>query len=184
MGGPKRAMSLVLIAAGALVASGAIVALVGLALPSDHVARMSIDLLAPPGEVWSLVSDLAGTARWRPEVQAVDVTEPSADGFARFTERGRHGATPFEVVTQEPTTRQVVRVLDEGLPFGGTWTWDLAPLGDGTRVSITEEGFVRNPLFRVMSRLFFPPTATMEAYLRALATELGEGAEPVVLRAR
>jgi hypothetical protein len=35
-----------------------------------------------------------------------------------------------------------------------------------------------------MSRLFFPPTATMKAYLRALATELGERAEPEVIRAR
>jgi hypothetical protein len=75
-------------------------------------------------------------------------------------------------------------VVDDGLPFGGTWTWELAPAGGGTRLTITEAGFIRNPIFRLMSRLFFPPTGTMEKYLRALAAELGDSAEPRVLRVR
>jgi hypothetical protein len=75
-------------------------------------------------------------------------------------------------------------VVDDGLPFGGTWTRELAPAGGGTRLTITEDGFIRNPIFRVMSRLFFPSTGTINGYLRALATELGDSAEPRVLKVR
>lgn len=74
--------------------------------------------------------------------------------------------------------------MDDGLPFGGTWTWDLAPAGSGTRVAIEEAGFIRNPIFRVMSRLFFKPSSTAEQYLRPLAAVLGDSAVPVVLRER
>ncbi len=174
-----------LLGAGAPVAIALLVLGIGLVLPSDHVARMSVDLRATPDRVWELVSDVAGTARWRPEVEAVDIVETAEDGrVVRFVERSSYGDTPFAVVSRTAPSRQVARVEDEGLPFGGTWTWELASAGSGTRLTITEDGFVRSPFFRVMSRLFFPPTATMDGYLRALSTELGEATEPRVLQAR
>jgi hypothetical protein len=109
---------------------------------------------------------------------------PAVGGRTRFIETTRQGATPFEIVSQEPPTKQVMRVVDDGLPYGGTWTWDLTRAGTGTRLMISEAGFIKNPVFRVVSRTFFPPTRMMTAYLRALAKELEEGAEPTVVRAR
>ena len=172
-----------LIAAGILIGVPLIGWLVGGLLPRDHVAQMAIDLKAPPDLVWALVSDVAGTARWRPDVREVEM-RPPVDGRVRFVEQTRDRPMPFEVLSQEAPARQVIRVVDDGLPFGGTWTWELAPAGGGTRLTITEAGFIRNPIFRVMSRLFFPPTGTINGYLRALATELGDSAEPRVLRVR
>jgi uncharacterized protein YndB with AHSA1/START domain len=176
-------MTWVFIGGGVLIGLPLLATLVGLMLPRDHLAQMSIRLTASPERVWSLVADFSGTARWRPEVTAVEM-EPSADGRVRFVEVSRHGRTPFEVIAQEAPDKQVVRVVDAGLPYGGTWTWALMPTNPGTRVTISEAGFIRNPLFRVMSRLFFPPTATMDRYLHALAKELGETVEPRVVRAR
>lgn len=173
----------VLVGVGVLLGVALIVVIVGSRLPRDHVAQVAIELRAPPDRVWALIADVGGTARWRPEVRGIEM-QAAVAGRTRFVETARQGTTPFEVVSQEPPVRQVIRVVDDGLPFGGTWTWDLAPLDSGTRLTITEAGFIRNPVFRVMSRLFFPPTATMEAYLRALAGELGEGAEPRIVRRR
>ncbi|HXF96890.1 MAG TPA: SRPBCC family protein [Gemmatimonadales bacterium] len=152
---------------------------VGSFLPRDHVARMTISLAAPPERVWALVSDFAGAPRWRSDLQRVEL-QPGPGGAQRFVETTRQGTVTFEVVSQEPPRRQVVRVVDEGQPFGGTWTWEIQPEGSGARLTITEAGFVKNPIFRVMSRLFFPPTAALDRYLRALARELGENAEPRV----
>lgn len=146
-------------------------------LPRDHVARMTIELSTPPDRVWALVSDVGGTARWRSDLRRVELI-PTEGGPVRFVETSKQGDVTFEIVRQEPPRLQVVRVVDEGQPFGGTWTWEIEESGAGTRLTITEAGFVKNTIFRVMSRLFFPPTATIEAYLRALAKELGEGAEP------
>jgi uncharacterized protein YndB with AHSA1/START domain len=176
-------MTWLLIGAGALVGLGLIAVIVGSLLPRDHVSQVAIEVQAPPERVWSLIADVGGTARWRPEVRGVEM-QPAVAGRVRFVETTRQGATPFEVMSQEPPVRQVIRVVDDGLPFGGTWTWEVAPAGGGTRLTITEAGFIRNPVFRVMSRLFFPPTASMEGYLRSLARELGDSAEPRVVRAR
>lgn len=147
------------------------------ALPRDHLARMSIDLKAPPDRVWALVSDVGGTARWRSDIKGVEM-QPVSGSRVRFVEIGENGRIPFEIVSQEPPRRQVVRVVDDDQPFGGTWTWELEAAGSGSRLVITEEGFVKNPLFWVLGKLFFSPAATIEAYLRALAKELGENAEP------
>ena len=176
-------MTWVFIGGGVLIGVPLLATLVGVMLPRDHLAQMSIRLNASPERVWSLVADFNGTARWRPDVTAVEM-EPSVDGRVRFVEVSRHGRTPFEVVAQEAPDKQVVRVVDAGLPYGGTWTWALMPTNPGTQVTISEAGFIRNPLFRVMSRLFFPPTATMDRYLHALARELGEAVEARVIRVR
>jgi uncharacterized protein YndB with AHSA1/START domain len=163
-----------------LIGLALVVAGVGSLLPRDHIAALTITLRTPPDRVWSLLADVGGTARWRPDVSRVDV-DTGPGGALRFVEHSRQGAVPFEVVSQEPPRRQVVRVVDEGLAFGGTWTWALAAEGEGTRLTITEAGFIKNPVFRVMSKLFFPPTATIDAYLRALAKELGETAAPAAI---
>jgi hypothetical protein len=49
------------------------------------------------------------------------------------------------------------------LPFGGTWTYELVEDGATTRVTLTEDGFVKAPLFRGVARLFMKPDATMRA---------------------
>lgn len=150
---------------------------VGSFLPRDHVARMSIELNASSDKIWTLVSDLADTPRWRKDISGVTV-DSAPGGPVRYVEQSSHGKVPFEIVSQDPPKGQVVRVVDDDQPFGGTWTWELIPAGAGTRVIITEAGFIKNPLFRVMSKLVFKPTNTIRSYLQALARELGELAEP------
>ena len=165
------------IALAVIVGVPALAALVGVFLPRDHVARMSVDLIAPPERVWALVSDFEGAARWRAGVTRVQM-RPAEGAPLRFVETSKQGTITFEVVIQEPPRRQVVRVVDDDQPFGGTWTWHIEPDGAGTRLTLVEAGFIKNPLFRVMGALFFPPTATIDAYLRALAKELGESSTP------
>jgi hypothetical protein len=62
-----------------------------------------------------------------------------------------------------------------GLPFGGTWTFEVTPIGDGgSVVRITEDGEVYNPVFRFVSRYFMGYTATIDSYLKALGAKFGE----------
>ena len=153
---------------------------VGMFIPRDHVARMTINLTAPPAQVWALISDFANTPKWRTDVTAV-VMSPQPNGAVRFTESSSQGEIPFEVVSQEPPARQVVRVVDDDQPFGGTWTWELERVPTGTKLTLTEAGFVKNPIFRAIGTLFFSPTDTMDTYLRALAKALGDSALPRII---
>jgi hypothetical protein len=151
---------------------------VGLFVPRDHVVSMTIDFpKADVNQVWKLIADFGSTPKWRPDVTAVSLN-PQPGGRLRFTESGSQEDITFEVIEQS-MGRQVVRIVDDDQPFGGTWTWVVVPnAGGGTTVTITEAGFVKNPIFRTIGAIFFSPTATMETYLRNLAKALGETAEP------
>jgi uncharacterized protein YndB with AHSA1/START domain len=151
---------------------------VGSFLPRDHVVQMTIDFAAPPAQVWALVSDFPGTPKWRHDVTSIRVDPAGSGGPIRFTESTSQGDVPFEVVSQEPPRRQVVRVVDDDQPFGGTWTWVLEPRDTGTRLTITEAGFIKSPIFRTMGVLFFSPADTLNDYMRALSFALGEKSEP------
>ncbi len=60
------------------------------------------------------------------------------------------------------------KILDEELPFGGSWTFEMKENGDEVALTITENGEVYNPVFRFMSRFIFGHYATMDRYLNDL----------------
>ena len=81
----------------------------------------------------------------------------------------------MEVSGEEPPRRLVTRIADEDLPFGGTWTYRLEPDGGGTRVTITEDGEVYNPVFRFVSRFVMGHDATLRTYLDDLEAHMAGG---------
>jgi len=52
-----------------------------------------------------------------------------------------------------------------GAPFGGKWTYEIALVEGGSRVSVTEQGWIANPIFRFMSRVVFGYYGTLDGYL-------------------
>jgi len=144
----------------------------GALLPRGHHAQRSARFAQPPDAVWSVIADPLGAASWRPDVRSVEPV-PAPDGRLRWRELGSDAIT-YELLADEPPRRRVVRIADDDLPFGGTWTYALAADGDGTRLTITEDGEVRNPLFRFLARYVFGHGGTLEAYLRALGGRFGE----------
>ena len=101
--------------------------------------------------------------KWRSDVEGIEVTARTPR--LQWRERGSNGTITYELQENDPPRRLVTRITDRTLPFGGTWTFTLEPSGDGTKLTITENGEVYNPLFRVMSRFVFGHTATIDRYL-------------------
>jgi hypothetical protein len=156
----------------------ALVALVGSRLPRHHVAVRSVRLRQPVQAVWDVIADPLLGASWRGELRSVERL-PDREGRLVWREIGRKGdALTLELVTDEPPRRRVVRIADPSLPFGGTWTYELAPDGDAVRVTITENGEVRNPVFRFLARFVFGHGGTIETYLRLLGARFGEAVVP------
>lgn len=152
--------------------------LVGLLTPRTHMASSSIELRAARGEVWRSISDWRRFPEWIDFVHEVEELR-LPDGRTGFTEHTRMGPMPLVITTSEPEQRLVTEIADARLPFGGTWTWQLAARGDGgTTVTLTEDGCVRPPLFRALSRFVFGHHGMMDRFLRALARKHGERAEP------
>ena len=65
-------------------------------------------------------------------------------------------------------------IADKDIPFGGTWDYRIEQDGTGSRITITENGEVYNPIFRFVSRFVLGHTATLDKYLTALASKVGD----------
>lgn len=140
------------------------VAGIGYLLPVEHVATRGAVVARRPGIVHAVLTDVHAFPAWRSGLTGVDVIEVGK----RWRERSDDGDITFELVESRPPDRLVTRIADDTLPFGGTWTFDLTPDQNGTRVTITENGQVFNPVFRFMSRFIFGHSATIETYLADL----------------
>jgi uncharacterized protein YndB with AHSA1/START domain len=163
----------VLVILSVLVAIVVVVAVIGYLLPAEHTATASRTYDVPPPVVWRMITDVASMPRWRPKLEAVEMLSGRGEPLAWREKWERGDEIPFRE-TERVEQRRVVVVIDsDDLPFGGSWTYQLEPTGDGgTVLTITEDGAVYNPFFRVASRFFFDPTNTMKVYLTDLAAGL------------
>lgn len=169
-----------LIVVGSLVAIVVLMALIGLFFPRGHVASVRVRIARPAPDVWAAIRDFAAWPSWNPDVRSMERL-PDRDGRERWQLSDSTGGFPSLVETSEPPTdarpgRLVTRIDDPDLPFGGTWTWEVAPDGEGagTTVTVTEDGEVTNPVFRFLANTVFGFHGSMEKSLRALAAKFGE----------
>jgi hypothetical protein len=117
---------------------------------------------------------------WRPDVRRIEiVSQPSAP--LAWREHTKQGALTLAMETLEPTRRMVARIADRDLPYGGAWEYVVAPDSADpgrTRVTITERGYVANPVFRFVSRFFIGHYTSLDSYLRALGKRFGGEVAP------
>ncbi len=160
------------------VVAAAIAALyaVGSSIAREHTAARRLVLkTATPDAVWAKIATEANAAAWRKDVKSV----------ARLADRNGHevwretfasgNALTYETLESAPPTRLVRAIVDEAM-FGGTWTIVVEPSGTGTTVTITENGWIEPPPFRVAAKYAWGHDATINAYLRDLAAHFGEAA--------
>jgi Polyketide cyclase / dehydrase and lipid transport len=144
---------------------------VGRTLPVAHLASRGERFAAPRDTVWAVVTDVAAFASWRRDISSVEMLSP-VEGRPAWREVS--GSDRVEYVAEEMVApeRLVTRITTTGLPYGGRWRWELTPDAGGTRVTITEEGEVYNPLFRFLMKYVFGETSTIEKVLADLGKRL------------
>jgi hypothetical protein len=160
-------MKWVWIIGGALLFVIAVMAVVGAMLPQSHRATRRARYRQRPEAIYAVI---AGPPEWRSDIKSFGALP---DG--KWWEQDSHGnKITYELVEDRSPTRRVVRIADKKLPFGGIWTLDIAPEGDGSSLRITEDGEVYNVFFRFLSRFVFGHTGTIETHLRDLGRKFGE----------
>ncbi|MEI8281111.1 MAG: SRPBCC family protein [Armatimonadota bacterium] len=158
-------MSIVLIIVGIFVVPILVAMIGGAMLPIAHVASVEKTLPAEPEKVWKLLTDLENQPKWRSEVKSIRVTsrEPLS-----WVESSSFGEIPMKIDDEEANKRLVTRIDSTTLPFGGTWTYILSEAKGYTKLTITENGEVRQPIFRFLSKYVFGHTKTLNTYMSSL----------------
>ena len=164
-------MRLLLWIGAGLVSLVVLVAIIGWRLPVGHVAARSATVGRPPADVYALVADVAAYSQWWADIAKVEML-PAGPGIIRFREHMTSGPIVMEVAEAVPPQRFVTRIADPDQPFGGTWTFEIAPDAAGSRLTVTERGEVYNPIFRFLSRFVFGHTGTIESFLQAAQKKL------------
>jgi uncharacterized protein YndB with AHSA1/START domain len=171
-------MKWVLIIFAAIAGLIALMALVGAFTPRDHRATSTITLRQPPDSVWRAIREFGNIPTWWSDWRE-SVRLPDKDGHEAWRQRVGGFDMPI-LVLESQAPRRLVTQIDAlpGASFGGTWTYALTTEGGGTRISITEAGWITNPIFRFLSRFVFGYYGSLDGYLRALAKHYGGTAAP------
>ena len=173
-------MKWVVIVLGGVIVLVALMALIGAFVPREHRATSTIELHQPADSVWKVVRDLGGVTAWWPEIKE-SVRQPDKDGREVWRQKMSGWDVPL-IVIESTAPRRLVTQIDTsaGGSFGGTWTYELTPdSGGGTKISVTEAGWIGNPIFRTLSRFVFGYYGTLDGYLKALGKKFGEPVRPV-----
>jgi Polyketide cyclase / dehydrase and lipid transport len=167
-------MKITLIGLGLLAVFLGSVFIVGVILPRQHKASAVASYRASAEHLYSLID---GSQEWRPDIKhSESFTDDSGRQLMR--ESSRDGSTiSYEVLERTSPTLLRRRIATEGLPFGGSWTYTLQPVGDHTDVKITEEGEIYNPVFRFVARFILGYNKSVDDYLKALGSATGQDVE-------
>ncbi len=151
---------------GVLAVTVLVLYVAGLCLPREHRTQITVTLQASRATVWAALTDYAAMPQWWPAVKSVRL-EKRPDGTELTWNADRHGREiPFRTVESRTNEKLVRAIAQDDLPFGGTWTYELADAGPGaTRLTLTEDGFINPPVFRAMARWFFGLDSTMKDFL-------------------
>jgi uncharacterized protein YndB with AHSA1/START domain len=164
-------MKWVLIAVVAVVIVTTIVTLIGTRLPQSHRASVARTFPVVPDVIWAAITDVDAFPSWRDGVTRVERL-PDRNGHPVWVEEGGSGKLTLAVERTERPWLLVLRIADPKLPFGGSWAYEIVPDGSGSRLTITEDGEIYNPLFRFMARFIFGYETTIRSYMASLEKRL------------
>lgn len=156
-------MKWVLIVIGVLVSVVLIVFVVGKLLPIKHTVSVTKKFSVSSSKLWQVVRNFQEYDKWRRLEQLQVISE------TKWKETDKRGdIITFGIIEEELEHSMVVKILDENLPFGGTWVYEIESLEERSVLKITENGEVYNPIFRFISHFFMDQTSTINQYLNDL----------------
>lgn len=150
----------------------------GTTVPTRHRAVSTARFHQPREALWEVISDLPAQAAWREGVDRVERL-PDRDGHPVWMMHAGRRSMPLVVTESDPP--RLLRTdtpPDAGLPFAGSWTWQVSAADGGCSVTIIEDGEIFNPFFRGMTALLFGYHGTMDDYLVQLGRRFGEDVTP------
>ncbi len=126
----------------------------GLLQPVKHSVTRSIHLNQTPEVVFALLENTTTLPSWSSTVASVEPL-PARDGkpVVQCTLKWGHMQMIMTQNECAPPSRLVITMSKPTRTVLGTWTYQITPDTEGCRVTLTEEGELKNPFFRLMARM-------------------------------
>jgi hypothetical protein len=148
----------------------------GATLPVNHSVSVTGVVQAPPEKVFSIITDVANGASWRPGVKSVTMLTPEEgpdgkeDHWIEDLSFGQK-MTFLAIHTTRPIRRDVL-LDDPNATYGGTWIYELSPgpSPGTTTLHITEAGFTHPPIYRFIMAHVYGPTHNLDQYMENIQT--------------
>lgn len=150
---------------------------VGMTMPREHTVSSRIQLTASRDSVWAVLRAFGDYPKWDNDFKS-SVRGTSRSGREVWVQDVGGMTMSVEFKSVQAPSRMVTEIVtDEKSDWGGVWTYDLVANGSGTEVTITEEGWIKSPIFRVMMKAM-GTYSTMDGVLKALGARFGEQVTP------
>ncbi|PJZ52187.1 LIC10604 family protein [Leptospira adleri] len=141
---------------------------IGASLPVEHSSSLERVFATSPDRIYSLIRNYKDYPSWRPNLKKIEEIASSS-----WKETDSHNDVMTYSFIQDRRNELVEsKIMDEDKPFGGSWTFELSSVSNGTKLKITENGKVFSPVFRFFSKYVFGHTATIQSYLEFMEKEI------------
>ena len=151
--------------------------LYGRSLPREHSVRSKVTIVASSDTVFNVIRNIGTTNTWWSDMKS-SRRLTSSRGETWEENMGAAGVIKVTISRVVPGKSMVHTIVDEdGQGWGGTWTYQVESTGAGTEVTITEDGYVDSPFFRVLMK-FRGKYRTIDSYLTSLGAHFGEPVTP------
>ena len=156
----------IILAVAVFISLSAVVAyLYGSSLPEERSISRSIFVNASPETVYDLAVDAKGQSSWRQDVSNITMSPDNKS----WVEHTKQGDIKFEITDANPPHTFSLDL--QGRIFRGKWIGNFISSNSGTEVSLTETITIKNPFFRLLSKVMKFTEKFMDTYARELKTE-------------
>jgi len=132
--------------------------------------EVSIEISAPPADVWRVVSDLSRMPQWSPQTRKTIIRGGPIHQGSLMVNVNRKGVriwtTRSKVVAFEPDKRVAWKIKENH----AVWSFDLEPIGDGTRTRLTQQRDVSGDTTKLSKYLIEKFMSGEEAFEQELTT--------------
>ena len=169
---------------GVLLIGGAIY-FIGSSLPEKYSVSRKVYLQNVMAVVlWDTLMDMKKAPEWNTELTKVEeVDHPKVPGLKIWRCTAKNGMAMdllFRNVEDYQSFRSTIENSEE-LGFGGEWVYSIYAEPNGTRITITENGTIKNPLMRFVFHKILGADTNIKKYLVALGKKFSLDVTPEVV---
>lgn len=130
-------------------------------IPATRKGGASIEIQASAEQILTVLQDVKNQPTWRKDIKMIEMKD---GGWTEVTIS--NVKTDFRWISVTPQKVELSYASKAG--YTGTWIATMTQSATGTRIDVIEQVTIRNPVSRLISRIFFDPDAFSRSYLEQL----------------